>query len=318
MRAIATIATSALALLGNDSPNNDAPYITKSFIDNMKDKVNFDVYSHENHPFANYSLSEVQKRLGVLDELRSNDAVTYGDLQINAELPEIFDAREQWPDCVGPIRDQGSCGSCWAVAVASTYSDRACIAKQTDGYVYLSPQELVSCDDVSSGCNGGYSRKAWDYIMNHGLVTETCFPYTSGKTQSSGKCLTKDNECVKAPGKDREDFELFTAQDTRSVPSVVAAKEAIIKNGPIVASFQVYEDLMNYRGGIYVHKTGGLLGAHAVRVIGWGAENGVEFWIVANSWAERWGEKGFFRVAIGQSKLSFEGNLSSGLPNSDI
>lgn len=57
---------------------------------------------------------------------------------------------------------------------------------------------------------------------------------------------------------------------------------------------------MSYAGGIYYHVTGGLRGGHAVKVVGWGTENGMDYWICANSWKESWGEAGFFRIKVGE------------------
>jgi len=65
-------------------------------------------------------------------------------------------------------------------------------------------------------------------------------------------------------------------------------------------SFTVYSDFMNYAGGIYVHKTGFVEGGHAVKILGWGKESGLDYWLCANSWGTSWGEKGFFRIAFGQ------------------
>ena len=49
-------------------------------------------------------------------------------------------------------------------------------------------------------------------------------------------------------------------------------KTEIFKNGPVEGGFDVYEDFMNYKSGVYVHKTGGTLGGHAIKIIGWGID----------------------------------------------
>jgi cathepsin B len=64
--------------------------------------------------------------------------------------------------------------------------------------------------------------------------------------------------------------------------------------------FQVWEDFTHYKGGIYQYEYGTWLGGHAVKIIGWGVEGGINYWIVANSWGSSWGENGFFRIAFGQ------------------
>jgi len=58
----------------------------------------------------------------------------------------------------------------------------------------------------------------------------------------------------------------------------------------------VYSDFMSYRGGVYVHTGGKLEGGHAVKIVGWGSEGGMDYWIVANSWGPLWGEEGYFRI----------------------
>ena len=66
-------------------------------------------------------------------------------------------------------------------------------------------------------------------------------------------------------------------------------------NGPVTAAFDVYKDFDCYTGGVYSHVSGEHQGNHAVRIIGWGIENGVKYWLIANSWNECWGGEGFLQ-----------------------
>jgi len=62
----------------------------------------------------------------------------------------------------------------------------------------------------------------------------------------------------------------------------------------------VYSDFMSYRGGVYKHRSGQLMGGHAVKIVGWGVdETEGNYWIVANSWGPSWGESGFFKIKEG-------------------
>ena len=81
-----------------------------------------------------------------------------------------------------------------------------------------------------------------------------------------------------------------------------AIKEEIQTNGPVETRFNVYSDFMNYKSGVYTHTTGYLEGGHAVKLIGWGNEQGKDYWLCANSWNTSWGMKGFFKMDINDNK----------------
>jgi len=140
------------------------------------------------------------------------------------------------------------------------------------------------------GCQGGYLSKAWDYMMTEGVVEEDCIPYASGSGMS-GNC---PSGCTGEGSSTRyfsTKYKLFTNVD--------AIKAEISTNGPIEVAFSVYNDFFSYSKGIYVHKKGAYAGGHAVKMIGWGIERGLEFWICSNSWNTTWGEEGYFRIAFG-------------------
>ncbi|TPP56200.1 Papain family cysteine protease [Fasciola gigantica] len=88
----------------------------------------------------------------------------------------------------------------------------------------------------------------------------------------------------------------------------------IMKNGPVEAAFEVYADFFVYKSGIYHHVTGEFLGGHAIRILGWGVENGVKYWLIANSWNEEWGENGYFRIRRGTDECSIESDVTAGMP----
>ena len=88
-----------------------------------------------------------------------------------------------------------------------------------------------------------------------------------------------------------------------------------MNTGPINSVYNVYEDFFNYRSGIYRYVSGKLLGGHSVRVIGWGYENGTDYWLVANSWGTAWGMKGFFKIKIGDKLSKFDENMYSCTPD---
>merc|ERR1712064_237367 len=80
-------------------------------------------------------------------------------------------------------------------------------------------------------------------------------------------------------------------------------QQAIMAGGPVETAFTVYSDFEDYDGGIYHHVTGSYAGGHAVKMVGWGVDNGVNYWRIANSWNPYWGENGYFRIRFGEGGI---------------
>merc|ERR1712098_953244 len=92
-------------------------------------------------------------------------------------------------------------------------------------------------------------------------------------------------------------------------------QQEMFENGPVEGAFTVYEDFLAYKSGVYQHKSGQMLGGHAIKILGWGVDNGVDYWLIANSWNEEWaGEGGFFRIRRGNSEGGIENAVINGGP----
>ncbi|XP_015374882.1 PREDICTED: cathepsin B-like [Diuraphis noxia] len=237
------------------------------------------------------------------------------------DLPENFDAREHWPNCptIREVRDQGSCGSCWAFGAVEAMSDRVCIHSKGTKHFHFSAENLVSCCwTCGFGCNGGFPGAAWNYWG--------CIPYeiapcehhvngTRGPCKEGGKTPT----CVK---KCEDGYKIPYAQDLHRGKSAYSLRndvdqirQEIYTNGPVEGAFTVYEDFISYRTGVYKHVAGKALGGHAIRILGWGVQDGkIPYWLVANSWNSDWGSDGFFKILRGSDECGIEGQINAGLP----
>jgi cathepsin B len=91
-------------------------------------------------------------------------------------------------------------------------------------------------------------------------------------------------------------------------------QKAIMAGGPMEVAFSVYSDFENYASGIYHHVSGQQVGGHAVKVVGWGVDNGVKYWKIANSWNPYWGEKGYFRIKRGNNEGGMEDQAVASSP----
>lgn len=255
----------------------------------------------DTNPLANYTHDQL---LGMLGTYIVPSNKIYPDSTIVGDLPANFDARTQWGAKVHPIRDQASCGSCWAFGASEAFSDRLAIAGGQD--IVFSPQDMVSCDTNDYGCQGGYMDMAWEYIAEKGLVSEACFPYKS----QSGVAPACATSCVDGSAFTKHSCAAGSITQSKSVESI---KSEIFAHGPVEAAFTVYEDFFTYSTGVYHHVSGGVAGGHAIKLLGFGTENGTPYWLAANSWGSGWGMSGFFKIQ--QGDCGIEDQVFSCTPN---
>jgi len=235
-------------------------------------------------------------------------------------VPATFD----WSDIDGngksyvtPIRNQSSCGSCWAFAAAAGLESYTLMTQNMPNFnLDLAEQILISCQNPN-GCSGGWPSQASAYIKSIGLPLETCFPYTAYDAQDGGNSVYCSEACL--------DWQNSTYKilDYGSVSfSVSAIKDALVNSGPLVTTFNVYSDFYSYNGGVYEYTTGTLEGGHAVLIVGYDDVN--QCFIVKNSWGSGWGEAGYFNIAyselsspiyFGSGTLTYYGSVTQPCSN---
>lgn len=288
-----------------------------------------------NERFKDINLKTLKRMLGVIPTPpRLKQRMIKNET--TQDLPENFDLREQWPQCsaLREVRDQSNCGSCWAFAAAEAMSDRICIHSKGNLQTRISTENLLSCCRMcGDGCNGGMPSVAWDYFRSHGIPTgglygdkSTCQPYkfkpcdhhVEGRYGPCGdieyETPTCSHQCIPEYKRKFQD-DLWYSESSYAVESnEEAIKTEIYKNGSVGGAFTVYEDFPNYKSGVYQHVTGQELGGHAIKVIGWGGENGVKYWLCVNSWNEGWGDKGTFKILRGSNHCGIEEEIVAGIP----
>ena len=252
---------------------------------------------------------------------------------INADLPDEYDPRTAYPKCesLREIRDQSGCGSCWAFGAVEAMSDRICILSgQTDQRRVSAQNMLACCSSCGFGCDGGYPAYAWRYWKSTGLPTgglygdkTWCQPYAFPPCDhhidgSHGACGDYSTpKCVKNcddGNKATYSSDLMYGASAYSVSGEKNIMQEIYENGPVEASFTVYNDFPTYSSGVYQHVSGSSLGGHAIKMLGWGVENGVKYWLCANSWNEEWGDKGYFKIRRGNNECGIENSVNAGVP----
>jgi cathepsin B len=273
------------------------------------------------------SLADVTRLLGVLPKAKGYKRPTPTHPEkVAASIPDTFDSRQQWPKCqsIGTIRNQAECGSCWAFGATEAFTDRYCIGTNGTSNPIMAPEYLIACDDTSNGCEGGSLSSAWYFLTQYGLPTEACQPYTIPTCPPAQQpCLNfkPTPACHQTCyGNTSMPFTTYTAYNYYSVggwiDNVEKIQTEIMTNGPVEAAFTVYADFLQYKSGVYQHETGSALGGHAVKVIGWGVENGTPYWNIANSWTTYWGDKGYFKIRRGDDNCGIEDDVTAGLASS--
>lgn len=261
--------------------------------------------------FANTTLEDAtrllgsQKRNARYIEKRSHrhDLDPVPDLAV----PDSFDMREKFGHCssVKRINDQGKCGGCWAFAVTESLSDRFCMSGDD---VMLSVQDLIACDHTGhdNGCQGGLCEDAFDYISDTGLLVDSCNPWGGDDGACTGDSC-KDGSIGK---RYYSSWAQYIGSDETKI------KQELYQRGTITSSFEVFHDFFSYESGVYAHLEGDYAGLHAVALMGYGTDNGVDYWLVKNSWGASFGEKGYFRIKRGlkNNGCNFEGGLTAATP----
>ena len=210
-------------------------------------------------------------------------------------LPDRFDWRDTLP--MPPIRNQGSCGACWAFATVGALECNIKIHDSVD--VDLSEQHLINCNVDGWSCGGGffafaYYRSFPDQCGVAGAVPEEYLPFV----QHDGAC-----NCPYPHRYGIEDYAYLPSD--AGMPTVETIKQAIVEYGPVAVGVYVNDEFDAYTGGIF-NACGSGMRNHGVVLVGWDdnqGENGV--WFLRNSWGPGWGEDGYMRIEYNCSSIGF-------------
>ena len=219
---------------------------------------------------------------------------------LTTDLPVSFDSSKN--PLTTPVMNQGNCGSCFAVSTATAISDVFSFGIPLSFNPSLSTMYILSSiiNDNSNVCHhGGNPFDVLEIIEKNGIATNICVSYRDACLESS---CNSDMIPSKGCCNNKIDHYLYYVSNIRVETNIDLIKQHIYKYGCAISGFGVYKDFYNnYDGtGIYIDKETDKdpEGFHAVCVIGWGNENGINYWICRNSWGNSWGNNGYFKYAM--------------------
>mmetsp|Transcript_110955 Transcript_110955/g.264684 ORF Transcript_110955/g.264684 Transcript_110955/m.264684 type:complete len:411 (+) Transcript_110955:81-1313(+) len=247
--------------------------------------------------YSDWTAEELKSLRGLKKMKREASAFKVKSLHLSKdeEYPQKVDWRESSPTVVTPPKNQGHCGSCWALAMTGVVESHAAI--HSGVLTVLSPQQMVSCAENpehcggTGGCDGSTPELAMDYIIQHGLTYEEVIPYESFfgahvECSSEMELRAAMYKMVTITG--------WVKTETNLLSDVM---HAIVNYGPLAISVDA-SGWSPYSSGIAnpCDITGNVDIDHAVGLVGYGEEDGKMYWTVRNSWGATWGENGYIRL----------------------
>jgi len=250
---------------------------------------------------------------------------------VSADPPSGFDWRDNDGDWVTSVKNQGSCGSCWAFSVIGAIESVFNIRENDPNLdLDLAEEEIVTDCLPNHDCCGGSTLSALNYIFNNDIIVESSFPYAdSGCTcpglQGSCTCTYSDpNKCSNYTCSEKGSGTEYGIKVTNSVANdIPTIKQAIIDKGPLSVCmgfdpivYGTYFDDTGPGGTCVMRCTTDIGTSHCIILVGYedtgtGPYDG--YWILKNSYGASWnplwnsceipGQEGYFRVGYGECAI---------------
>lgn len=235
------------------------------------------------------------------------------NLRPDKVLPASYDARTD--GYVSPVKNQGSCGACYAFGTAADLESRLLVAGR--GTYDLSENNLKECNYQNSSCAGGNQFMTISQVSRNGVALESCDPYVTSDTACNTGCA--------------EPFLVadWLALSGGTLPDPAVIKQYILDYGPVHTTVFAGDETTpafsaqfnSYDGSGVLYFTGTNTPNHSVFLVGWDDDlahpGGSGAWIVKNSWGTSWGgpcgygsSGGYFTIAYGSASIGMYSSVT--------
>jgi hypothetical protein len=239
------------------------------------------------NPAMNYSLDELCK----LDPtLAGPDDIEHERNEEDLDLDRVMALPSAYTGYCSSIKNQGSCGSCWAFGIIGAIEGRW--RKQLGTYYNFSEQHLLDCNSYGYSCSGGWFTAYNDVKYPKYFRWESCYPYVGYKGSCKSSCYA---DYVSS---------WYYVGSSSGVPTTSSIKQKIYDKGAVSVAVYANSTFQAYSGGCYTSNYSGSVN-HAVVLYGWDDGQCGGIWRLKNSWGTRWGESGKMRIGYGKQKVGY-------------
>ncbi len=264
-------------------------------------------YIGKNFHFHSWLNHVESKKVNKKSNLKSNE--NYG-------MPENF---LKWVPYMSEPRNQGHCGSCYAVSTLNMLESRLRIKHKIEEK--LSLDHVINCSVYNQGCDGGYSYLVLKFGHELEMIPEKCENHSSGAYSCHKKCPSSN---LQKRTYKVQDFQYIGGSYGKCSEELIMKE--VMANGPVVVSFEPDFNFMYYKKGIYkslnennwmkesLNKPEWEKVDHSVTLVGWGFDekHQEKYWLLMNSWGAHWGEKGYFKMVRGSDHMGIESICEAG------
>eukprot|EP00116_Pleurobrachia_bachei_P005562 sb/3465824/ len=244
-----------------------------------------DDYELDANFMAGLTSEEQQQWYGINITAHPVDEAEFEDMPLQTEMPSSGSKLWREEGKVTPVKNQGSCGSCWTFGGTAAFEGHYAI--KSGGLKRFSEQEILDCTYEGQrydGCDGGWYWEAYDRVLKkyQHWSLEKDYPYKA----RDGACLVKS----KPNG-------MIAASMVRTVRPRKSSRDAnlvaALNVGPVAMAFEIKGGFSYYKKGVLTVKNCGKTPHHAMAVTGYTPE----FFEIKNSWGSNWGDRGYVRFS---------------------